>query len=105
MEDILQNHKGEKIEDEALVKQAQLFEAPKKYDAAEFNYIKVVEFYADGILADDAHYALGQLYENHLGQPDKAKTHYEKIIYYYEDSYYFPKARKNFRRLRGDKIN
>lgn len=105
LEDILQNHKGEKIEDEALLKQAQLLEEQKEYESAEFNYQKIVEFYADGILADDAHFALGELYQNILNEPEKAKNHYEKIIYNYQDSYYFPQARKNFRTLRGDAIN
>lgn len=105
LEDILQNHKGEKIEDEALLKQAELQVEQKDYESAEFNYQKIVEFYADGILADDAHFALGELYENILSEPEKAKSHYEKIIYNYQDSYYFPQARKNFRRLRGDAIN
>jgi tetratricopeptide (TPR) repeat protein len=105
LEDILQNHKGEKIEDEALLKQAQLFEGQKKYSDAQFNYQKIVEFYSNGILADDAHFALGELYRNVLEEPEKAKGHYEKIIYNYQDSYYFPQARKNFRKLRGDAIN
>ncbi|WP_425235603.1 tetratricopeptide repeat protein [Ulvibacterium sp.] len=102
---ILENHKGEKIEDEALLKQAQLLETLKDYEAAEFNYRKITEFYQNDILADDAHFALGELYRNHLGEPEKAKVHYEKIIYNYQDSYYFPQARKHFRRLRGDSIN
>lgn len=105
LEEILQNHKGEKIEDEALLKQAALLESQKKYDAAKFNYQKIIEFYASGILADDAHFRLAQLYENKLNEPEKAKPHYEKIIYNYQDSYYFPQARKNFRKLRGDLIN
>ena len=105
LEDILQNHKGEKIEDEALLKQAELLIGQKNYESAEFNYQKIVEFYGDGILADDAYFALGELYENILNEPEKAKSHYEKIIYKYQDSYYFPQARKNFRRLRGDAIN
>ncbi len=102
---ILEHHKGEKIEDEALLRQAQLLEAQENYEAAEFNYRKITEFYENDILADDAHFALGELYRNHLGQPEKAKIHYEKIIYNYQDSYYFPQARKHFRRLRGDSIN
>jgi len=105
LEDILQNHKGEKIEDEALLKQAELLAEQKDYEAAEFNYKKIVEFYSDGILADDAHFALGELYRNILNEPEKAKSHYEKIIYNYQDSYYFPQARINFRKLRGDAIN
>jgi tetratricopeptide (TPR) repeat protein len=105
LEDILENHKGEKIEDEALLRQAQLLEAQKDYEGARFNYQKIVEFYSEGILADDTHFALGELYRNVLNEPEKAKAHYEKIIYNYQDSYYFPQARKNFRMLRGDAIN
>lgn len=105
LDDILQNHKGEKIEDEALLRQAQLLESQKKYEEAELNYLKITEFYANGILADDAYFALGELYRKILNQPDKAKINYEKIIYNYQDSYYFPQARKQFRMLRGDAIN
>ncbi|WP_291967234.1 tetratricopeptide repeat protein [Maribacter sp.] len=103
--DILENHKGEKIEDEALLKQAQLFEKQKKYEEAQLNYQKIITFYGNGILADDAYYALGELYRKEFNDPIKAKEQYEKIIYNYQDSYYFPEARKNFRILRGDAIN
>ena len=105
LDSILQNHKGEKIEDEALLRQGKLLEEQKKFKKAELNYLKIVEFYPSDILADDAHFALGQLYEHALQEPEKAKYHYEKIIYNYQDSYYFPQARKNFRKLRGDFLN
>ncbi|MBT8183582.1 MAG: tetratricopeptide repeat protein [Eudoraea sp.] len=105
LDDILMNHKGEKIEDEALLKQGELLVAQKKYDAARFNYQKIIEFYGSDILADDAYFALAELYRNIYNEPEKAKSHYEKIIYNYQDSYYFPQARKNFRMLRGDSIN
>jgi len=104
---ILLDHKGEKIEDEALLKQGELLEGIKDYPSAELNYRKIIEFYGSGILADDAYFQLGELYRNILNEPEKAKAkaQYEKIIYNYQDSYYFPQARKNFRRLRGDSIN
>jgi tetratricopeptide (TPR) repeat protein len=102
---ILQNHKGESIEDEALLKQGELLVKTKDFEGAKFNYQKIIEFYADGILADDAYFAIAQLYENQFNDIEKAKESYEKIIYNYQDSYYFPQARKNFRRLRGDSIN
>jgi tetratricopeptide (TPR) repeat protein len=105
LDDILNNHKGEKIEDEALLKQAGLLEKIQDFEAAKFNYQKIIEFYGTGILADDAHFALAELYRNILNDPEKAKEHYEKIIYNYQDSYYFPQARKYFRMLRGDSIN
>ncbi|MEX0274999.1 MAG: tetratricopeptide repeat protein, partial [Flavobacteriaceae bacterium] len=104
LNDILENHKGEKIEDEALLRQGELLEAQGNLDAARFNFLKITEFYGDGILADDAHFALGELYRNKLNQPKKAQEHYEKIIYNYQDSYYYPHARRYFRRLRGDKV-
>ncbi|MGB5236505.1 MAG: tetratricopeptide repeat protein [Flavobacteriaceae bacterium] len=103
--DILENHKGEKIEDDTLLKQGQLFEEQENFSAAEFNYIKIVEFYGNGILADDAHFALAELYRSVLDNPQKAMVHYERIIYNYQDSYFFPQARKYFRLLRGDSIN
>ena len=105
LNDILENHKGEKIEDEALLRQGQLLEVQNQYESAAFNYRKLIEFYGDGILGDDAHFALAELYRNVLNEPEKAMAHYEKIIYQYQDSYYFPQARKNFRILRGDAIN
>ncbi|WP_461443905.1 tetratricopeptide repeat protein [Maribacter sp.] len=105
LDGILQNHKGEKIEDEALLKQGELLESTEDYEAAKFNYQKIIEFYANGILADDAHFALGELYRKVLNEPEKAKAQYEKIIYNYQDSYFFPQARQQFRRLRGDAIN
>jgi tetratricopeptide (TPR) repeat protein len=105
LEDILQNHKGEKIEDEALLKQGQLLEKQDDYEGALFNYLKIVEFYGDDILADDAHFAMAELFRTKLNKIEKAKYHYERIIYNYQDSYYFPLARKNFRILRGDSIN
>lgn len=102
---ILENHKGEKIEDEALLKQGELLESQKDFEAAKFNYQKIIEFYPSGILADDAHFALAELYRKELNQPEKAKVQYEKIIYNYQDSYFFPQARQQFRKLRGDAIN
>lgn len=105
LNDILQHHKGEKIEDEALLRQGKLLEKIKDYESARFNYQKITEFYANGILADDAHFALGELYRKYLNLPEKAKEHYEKIIYNYQDSYFFPQARRHFRRLRGDAVN
>jgi len=105
LDEILENHKGEKIEDEALLKQGELYQMLNNYEAAELNYLKIIEFYPSGILADDAYFALGELYQKVLNQPEKAKAQFEKIIYNYQDSYYFPQARKNFRMLRGDAIN
>ena len=105
LEKILEEHKGEQIEDEAMFKLGELYAQKKSYDKAELNLRRVTEFYPTGILSDDAHFALGELYRKEFNDPERAKVHYEKIIYEFQDSYYFPQAQKQFRILRGDIVN
>jgi tetratricopeptide (TPR) repeat protein len=105
LEEITINHKGEKIEDEALLKQGEIYEKTGQYQKAEANYLKLIEFYNSDILADDAHFRLAKLYQNELQQPEKAKELYEQIIFNFADSIYFVEARKKYRLLRGDAIN
>ena len=104
-QEILTNHKGEKIEDEAFLRQAKLFEKQEQFENAKINYLKIIEFYPEDILVDDAYYWLAELYTNQLGEPEKAKELYEKIIFNHADSIYFVEARKKYRALRGDAIN
>lgn len=105
LKDILTSHKGEKIEDEALLKLGGIYEKIHQYQKAEAQYLKLIEFYKEDILADDAHYRLAKLYDTKLDQPDKAKQFYEQLIFNFEDSIYFVEARKRYRTLRGDEIN
>ena len=104
LDSILVNHKGEKIEDEALLSQAKLFEKEKSFEKAEHNYLAIINSFGDDILADNAHYFLAELYANELQDPEKAKGFYEQIIFNFADSIYFVEARKKYRMLRGDTI-
>ncbi|KFB01994.1 hypothetical protein IA57_03800 [Mangrovimonas yunxiaonensis] len=105
LDKILLEHPGKSIQDQALFKQATLFEKTKQYDKAVANYLNIISQYSDDILADDAYYFLAQLYYLTLEAPEKAKPLYEKIIFNYQDSIYFVEARKTYRLLRGDAIN
>ncbi|MEY8849682.1 tetratricopeptide repeat protein [Psychroserpens sp. XS_ASV72] len=105
LDKILEEHKGETIEDQALFMQAKLYEDTQQFEKAVTNYQYIIANYRDEILADDAHFYLANLYQNILAEPEKAKDLYEKIIFDYEDSIYFIEARKRFRMLRGDSIN
>lgn len=105
LDEILLTHKGESIEDEALLLQGQVYENMNEFEKAEANYLKLIEFYKDDILADDAHFKLAVLYETKLDQPKKAKELYEQIVFNYAASIFFVDARKRFRLLRGDEIN
>ena len=102
---ILEEHKTEPIVAQTLFKQGQLYEIQKQFLNAEANYNAIIENYRDGILMDNAYFALAELYANHLNLPEKAKEMYEQIIFNYQDSIYFVDARKKFRALRGDAIN
>ena len=104
LEEILNEHKGEKIEDEALLKQAELFKREASWNKAEANYLKILEFYQKDILADNATFLLADLYNDYLNNPEKAKVYYEQIIFNFPDSIYFVDARKKYRSLRGDDL-
>jgi tetratricopeptide (TPR) repeat protein len=105
LDKILENHKTESIIDQALYKQGKLYEGKKDYLKAEANYKAIIDNYREDILADDAYYALAELYVNILKKPEEAQALYEKIIFNHADSIYFVEARKKFRALRGDAIN
>lgn len=105
LERILREHGTESIVAQALFKQGQLFETKKEFKKAEANYLTLIENYKEGILMDNTYYALAELYETHLNEPDKAKTFYELIIFNHPDSIYFVEARRKYRALRGDAIN
>ena len=104
LKNLLENHKGEKIEDEALLKLGELYETKGEYEKAAESYLALIQFYNEDILADDAHYRLAKLYETKLNQPQKAKEYYELLIFNFVDSIYFVEARKKYRMLRGDEI-
>ncbi|APY10806.1 hypothetical protein BWZ22_05950 [Seonamhaeicola sp. S2-3] len=102
---ILNEHNTEPIIAQTLFKQGQLFKQKGEINKAVANFEVLIENYRDGILADDAYFNLGRLYEEVLNQPEKAKSLYEQIIFNHADSIYFVDARKRYRALRGDDIN
>ncbi|HLS29638.1 MAG TPA: tetratricopeptide repeat protein [Flavobacteriaceae bacterium] len=104
LEKILDQHEGEKIEDEALLRAAKLHEKQGAYEKAEAAYLKIIRDFSDGILADDAYYFLAELYRIKLDKPEEAMENYKKIIFDHADSIFFVDARKKFRQLRGDDI-
>jgi len=101
---VLTNFKGKNIEDDALFKQADLFWEVGMYEAAENNFLNLLENHPESLFTDDSIYKLGQLYQNHLNKPERAKEMYERIIFEFPSSIYLVKSRKAFRKLRGDDL-
>ena len=105
LDKVLNDHKTETIVDQALLMQARLFEKNREFERAEANYLRIISDYKEDILADDAYFALAEIYVKYLAKPEKAQEFYEKIIFDHADSIFFVEARKKYRALRGDAIN
>lgn len=63
---------------------------------------KIIQDYGDDILADDAFFLQGEIYERQLAQKDKAMEIYREFLNKYPGSVYSAEARKRYRLLRGD---
>ncbi len=101
---VLDQHKGRAIEDDALLKQGTLMTRLGDYRGAENSLLNLLSTYPESLLIDECLFSLGELYEDHLGEIEKAKEMYERIIFEYPSSIYLVEARKAFRRLRGDDL-
>jgi len=90
------------LADEMLLRKSQAMQQQGKWEEAVVYLEKIVSQHGDDILADDAIFQLGELYERHLNNPEKAAEYYKKILFEYKGSLLTVEARKRFRALRGD---
>jgi len=92
------------LQDDILYLKARIWEKRRDYEKALPLYEEVAEKHKDDIRADNALYAMAQIYELRLNDLEKAKEIYERIFMDYSGSIFAVDARKRFRILRGDKI-
>ncbi len=90
------------LADEILLRKAIAMENQGKWNEAVVFLNDLMKYHSDDILADDALFHLGTIYENNLGDKDKAIESYKKILFEYKGSLYTIEARKRMRILRGD---
>ena len=86
--------------DEILMRKAQISLKRNYFVTADSLLQKVVDFYGSDILADDALFLLADVNENKLGNTDKARACYEKIMIDYSSSLYVVEARKRYNKLK-----
>lgn len=91
------------LADNILWQKSRMANAKQDYSEAAMYLQKIVSDYGDDVLADDALYHLAYINEEYFQNKDEAKRLYQQIITQYPGSTYINQARKNFRRLRGDK--
>ncbi|MEL4456156.1 tetratricopeptide repeat protein [Lutimonas vermicola] len=101
---VLTQFKGQQIEDDALFSQAVYYQNTGDYKAAELNLLSLLDFHPESLLIDDSIFTLGELYRDHLNEPEKAKSMFERIIFEFPSSIYLVDARASFRKLRGDEL-
>ncbi|WP_445718669.1 tetratricopeptide repeat protein [Flavobacterium sp.] len=99
---ILEKHKGESIEDETLLKIADIYFRKKEYQKALNYYQNILDNHKDGIYIDEALFFSAEIYRKYLLDNEKAKPLYEKMVLEHPDSLYYTESRKQYRTLRGD---
>lgn len=92
---------GHSLTDEVLLLKAKIFEQQKQYDKAADTYETLAIAFEHDILTDNALFALANLYQFKLNNPEKAIKAYQKIIDQFSNSIFIVDARREFRKLRG----
>ena len=91
--------------DEVMWEKANILLKLGRFEEAVTSLKRIVAEYQYDILADDANFLIGKIYEEDLKKLDQAQEYYRKQLEDYPGSVYNVDARKRFRKLRGDKIN
>jgi len=99
---ILEQHKGQSIEDETLLKVGELYEKQNDFQKALQMYQQILDHHKESIYTDEALFYAAEIYRKQLQDNEKAKNLYEKVIFNHQDSIHFVEARAHFRKLRGD---
>lgn len=102
LNDILKYYPTTALQDDILFLKYGIEKDRQHYEKAAAYLQEIVDRFGSDLLADNALFYLGDLYQNYLKDDEKAKSYYEKIILDYKDSTFSIEARKRFRKLRGD---
>ena len=89
------------IFDEVLLQKARIRIRQQRYVEADSLLQKLVEFYPNEIVADDAVMLLAQLNEEKLNNMEQARYYYEKLILDYPASLFVDQARKRYNLLKA----
>lgn len=102
---IIQQFPYHSLGDEILIKKSQAMQKQGKWSEALSYLDELLKYHGNDILADDAWFMKGDIYQNHLFDNEKAMECYKEILFKYRGSLYTTEARKRFRELRGDAVH
>ena len=101
---LLKSFPEHSLEDDVLFLKGKFYKKLRRFEDAASMYQLIIDNHRDEIRADNAIYELAQLYENQIGDIEKAKQLYEMLFIDFSNSVFAVDARKRFRLLRGDDI-
>lgn len=91
------------LADEILFRKGKAMELRGEWQKALDYYEDLLKFHGQDILADDALFHSGDIYENIMSNKEKALECYRRLAIDYKGSLFSAEARKRIRVLRGDK--
>ena len=97
---IIGEYPASSLGDEIQLKRAHAMELQGRWNDAISELEGLLKYYSDDILADDAIFRLGNIYENHLMNTEKAIEYYKTILFDHKGSLYTEESRKRFQKLR-----
>jgi tetratricopeptide (TPR) repeat protein len=101
---IIKTYPYHSLGDEILLRKSKAMQLQGNWQQAMVYLEELLKYHGEDILADDALFQLGDIYENQLKDTEKAAEYYKKILFDFKGSLYSVEARKRFRALRGDNI-
>ncbi len=104
LDELLTQFPEHSLDDDVLYLKAQIFKKQHEWEKAAVILQDIFDNYKEDIRADNALFELGELYETHLNDVEKAKMLYETLFIDFSGSTFAVEARKRYRRLRGDDI-
>jgi len=103
LEEITLRFPNHPLEDDVRELRARIFVENGQFEQALQELNVIIEEFGTEVLADDALFQKGKIYEEQLGEPSKAMEVYQLLLKEYPASFYGEEARLRFRKLRGDR--
>jgi tetratricopeptide (TPR) repeat protein len=97
--DTLRHHP---LGDDLWIRKALVLEQLGRYNEADSAYGSLLANFGDEVLADDALFRRGMLWEYRLSDKERAMEIYNQLMVRFPDSAFLPETRRKIRRLRGD---
>ena len=88
------------LDDDILFRKSKIAVEKQDYATAATYLEQIVDDFSYEVLADDALFELANLYNYHLGAPERARDLYKKMLFTYPGSVFVEESRAAYRELR-----